>query len=78
VGGYQIEYHGDKSTRTAGLITAKIFINSLISTKGARFLVVDIKKLLSQHSPHKVQIYKINLSSLPQEIIDEFVTAAST
>jgi hypothetical protein len=43
VGGDQIEYPGDKSTRTAGLITAKIIINSVISTKGARFLVVDIK-----------------------------------
>jgi hypothetical protein len=43
VGGNQIEYPGDKSTRTAGLTTAKILIKSVISTKGARFLVVDIK-----------------------------------
>jgi hypothetical protein len=45
VGGDQIEYPGDKSTRTAGLTTAKILINSVISTKGAIFLVVDIKKI---------------------------------
>jgi hypothetical protein len=32
VGGDQIEYPGDKSTRTAGLTTAKILINSVIST----------------------------------------------
>jgi hypothetical protein len=43
VGGDQIEYPGDKSTRTAGLTTAKILINSVISTPGAKFLVVDIK-----------------------------------
>jgi hypothetical protein len=42
VGGYQIEYPGDKSTRTAGLTTAKILINSVISTLGAKFLVIDI------------------------------------
>jgi hypothetical protein len=42
VGGDQIEYPGDKSTRTAGLITAKILINSVISTLGAKFLVIDI------------------------------------
>jgi hypothetical protein len=30
VGGDQIEYPGDKSTRTAGLTTAKIIINSVI------------------------------------------------
>jgi hypothetical protein len=32
----------DKSTRTAGLTTAKILINSVISTFGAKFLVIDI------------------------------------
>jgi hypothetical protein len=42
VGGDQIEYPGDKSTRTAGLTTAKILINSVISTLGAKFLVIDI------------------------------------
>jgi hypothetical protein len=42
VGGDQIEYHGYKSTRTAGLTTAKILINSVISTPGAKFLVIDI------------------------------------
>jgi hypothetical protein len=43
VGGDQIEYPGDKYTRTAGLTTSKILIISLISTKGAILLVVDIK-----------------------------------
>jgi hypothetical protein len=43
VGGDQIEYPGDKSTRTEGLTTAKILINSIISTLGAKFLVIDIK-----------------------------------
>jgi hypothetical protein len=43
VGGDQIDYPGDKSTRTAGLTTAKNLINSVISTLGAKFLVIDIK-----------------------------------
>jgi hypothetical protein len=42
VGGDRIEYPGDKSTRTAGLTTAKILINGVISTLGAKFLVIDI------------------------------------
>jgi hypothetical protein len=42
VGGDQIEYPGDKSTRTAGLTTTKNLINSVISTLGAKFLVIDI------------------------------------
>jgi hypothetical protein len=44
VGGDQIEYPGDKTTRKMGLTTAKIHINSIISTKGAILLVIDIKK----------------------------------
>jgi hypothetical protein len=47
VGGNQIEYPGDKSTRTAGLTTAKILINSVISTPSAKFLVIDIKFYLN-------------------------------
>jgi hypothetical protein len=42
VGGDAIDYPGDKSTRTAGLTTATILINSVISTLGAKFLVIDI------------------------------------
>jgi hypothetical protein len=42
VGGDQIEYSGDKSTQTASLTTAKILINSVISTPKAKFLVIDI------------------------------------
>jgi hypothetical protein len=43
VGGDHIEYPGDKSIRTAGLTTAKILLNSVISTTGAEFMVIDIK-----------------------------------
>jgi hypothetical protein len=43
VGGDLIEYPGDKSTRTAGLTTTKILINSAISNLGAKFLVIDSK-----------------------------------
>jgi hypothetical protein len=42
LGGDQIEYPSEKCTQTAGLTGAKILINSIISTKGARFLVIHI------------------------------------
>jgi hypothetical protein len=71
-GKYQIEYHGDKSTRTAGLTTTKILINSVISTKGARFLVVHIKNFYLNTPLGRFEYMVINPSSLPQEIIGEF------
>jgi hypothetical protein len=71
VGGDKFEYPGEKSTHTAGLTTAKILINSVISTKGANFLVIEIKNLYLNNPLGRFKYMVINLSSLPQEIIDE-------
>jgi hypothetical protein len=72
VGGDQIEYTGDKSTRTAGLTTAKILINSAISTLGAKFLVVDINNFYLNTPLGRFEYMVINLSSLPQEKIEKY------
>jgi hypothetical protein len=72
VGGDQIEYPGDKSTRTAGLTTAKILINSVISTPGAKLLVIDINTFYLNTPPlGRFEYMVINLSSLPQETINK-------
>ncbi len=42
VGGNQIDYPCNKSTPTADLTTAKLLINSTISTPGAKFLGIDL------------------------------------
>jgi hypothetical protein len=72
VGGDQIEYPGDKSTRTAGLTTAKILISSVISTLGAKFLVIDIKNFYLNTPLGRFEYMVINLSSLPQETIEKY------
>jgi hypothetical protein len=72
VGGDQIEYPGDKSTQTAGLTTAKILINSIISTPGAKFLVIDITKNYLNTPVGRFEYMVINLSSLPQETIEKY------
>jgi hypothetical protein len=72
VGGDQIEYPGDKSTRTAGLTTAKILLNSVISTTGAQFMVIDIKNFYLNTPLGQFEYMVINLSSLPQETIDKY------
>jgi hypothetical protein len=70
VGGNQLEYPGDKSTRTAGLTTVKILINSVISTLRAKFLVIDIKNFYLNTPRFEYMV--INLFSLPQETIDKY------
>jgi hypothetical protein len=72
VGGDQIEYPGEKSTRTASLTTAKILINSVISTLGAKFIVIDIKDFYLNTPLGRFEYMVINLSSLPQETIDKY------
>jgi hypothetical protein len=42
VGGNRIDYPDNKSTPTADPTTAKLLINSIISTPGAKFLGIDL------------------------------------
>jgi hypothetical protein len=72
IGGDQIEYPGDKSTRTAGLTTTKILINSVISTLGAKFLVIDINNFYLNTPLGRFEYMVINVASLPQEMIKKY------
>jgi hypothetical protein len=72
IGGDHIEYPGDKSTRTTGLTTAKILINSVISTFGAKFLVIDINNFYLNTPLGRFEYMVINLSSLSHETIDKY------
>jgi hypothetical protein len=72
VGGYHIEYPGDKSTRTAGLTTAKILINSVLSTTDAQFMVIDINNFYLNTPLERFEYMVINLASLPQETIEKY------
>jgi hypothetical protein len=43
-GGNLIQYNGDVSTRTADLTTSKLLWNSVLSTRDAKYMCLDIKK----------------------------------
>jgi hypothetical protein len=72
VGGDQFEYPGDKSTTTAGLTRAKVLINSVISTQGAKFLVIDINTFYLNTPFERYEYMVINLDPLPQETIEKY------
>ncbi len=44
-GGYRVNYSGNAGTPTADMTLFKILLNSIISTKGARCVMVDINSL---------------------------------
>jgi hypothetical protein len=54
------------------LTTAKILINSVISTLGAKFLVIDINNFYLNTPLGIFEYMVINLSSLPQETIEKY------
>jgi hypothetical protein len=54
------------------LTTAKIIINSVISTLGAKFLVIDINMFYLNTPLRQFEYMVINLSSLPQETVDKY------
>ena len=44
VGGDQIDYPGELATPTADMLVSKLLFNSVIFTKGAKFMTIDISK----------------------------------
>ncbi len=42
IGGDRINYSGKVATLTAEMLAAKMLFNSVISTKGAQFMTMDI------------------------------------
>jgi hypothetical protein len=51
VGIGRLDYSGDVATSTADITTFKILVNINLSTEDAAMMTMDIKKLLSRHSP---------------------------
>jgi hypothetical protein len=72
VGGDLINYPYDVSTDTSDLTTAKLVINSTISTPDARHMLIDVK---NYYLGTPLDIYKymrLAIAMLPQEIVDQY------
>eukprot|EP00804_Cyclotella_cryptica_P019220 CCRYP_006117-RA/>CCRYP_006117-RA protein AED:0.10 eAED:0.09 QI:0/0/0/1/0/0/4/0/1232 len=69
VGGNRITYPGDCGTPTADMLTTKILLNSVISTKGARFMTIDIKDFYLNTPMVRPEYMRLKLSDIPDHII---------
>jgi hypothetical protein len=63
LGGTQIEYAGDVSTKTADLTTVKVFFNSIISTPNARFMTADLKDFYLETPMEEFEYMRIPVST---------------
>jgi hypothetical protein len=72
VGGNLIDYPGDVSTPTANITTAKLIINSTLSTKGAKYMCGDIKNFYLGTPMARYEYMRIPIAIIPDEIIEEY------
>ena len=72
VGGDKINYPGAVATPTAEILEAKILFNSVISTKDAKFMTIDIYNLYLNSPVPCPEFIKIKINNIPKEIINEY------
>eukprot|EP00804_Cyclotella_cryptica_P014825 CCRYP_015027-RA/>CCRYP_015027-RA protein AED:0.12 eAED:0.12 QI:0/0/0/1/0.2/0.16/6/0/1256 len=68
LGGNLINYPDDVGTPTADLLLIKIFLNSVISTPGAKFANADISNFYLMTPLKRPEFAKVRLSDIPAEI----------
>ena len=72
VDGNRINYLGDVGTPTADMLTVKLLLNSVISTKGARFMTIDIKDFYLNTPMPRYEYMRLKMADLPQDFINEY------
>jgi hypothetical protein len=73
VGGNLIQSDGDVSTRSADLTTSKCLWNSGISTPGAKYMCLDVKKNYLGTPMDQFEYLRIPIKLIPLEIISQYV-----
>ena len=63
-----MNYNGDCGTPTADLLTVKLFLNSTISTLGARFMTLDIKYFYLMTPMERYEYMRLKLANLPEDV----------
>ena len=64
------QYEGELTTRTSDLTTSKCLWNSVISTKGAKYMCADASNFYLATPLEKYQYMKIPVNLIPQEFIN--------
>ena len=72
VGGNLLNVPGDLSTKTVYLTTSKTLLDSVLSTKYARFTCIDIKNMYLQTPMTYYEYMRIPRHLVPREFIGEY------
>ncbi len=72
IGGDRVHYPGDAGTPTADMTLFKILLNSIISTKGARYVMIDIKDFYLNTPMQQYKYMKLKMMDIPEDIKREY------
>ena len=67
-----INYPGELTTRTADLTTSKLLWNSVISTKDARFMSIDIRNFYLGTAMNRFEYTKMPIKLFPPHILEQY------
>jgi hypothetical protein len=71
-GGDRVNYPGNAGTPTADMTLFKILMNSIISTKGSRCVMVDIKDFYLCTPMKRFKYMRLKTTDIPEEIMTEY------
>jgi hypothetical protein len=72
VGGNLLHYPGDCSTPTVDMITVKLHLNSVISTKNTRYCTIDLKDFYLNTLMDRLQYMRMKISNLPPNFVKAY------
>ena len=67
----QINYPGKVGTPTADMLLVKCLLNSVVSTKGTKFMSIDSSKFYLNTPLPQYKYMKLKLTDILQEVIDK-------
>ena len=71
-GGNWINYPGDAGTPTADLLTIDLLANSIVSTKNAKMVTMDLKDFYLNTPMELPEYIRIKMSYIPEDVIQHY------
>ena len=72
VRGDRINYPGEVATPTADMLVSKLLFNSVVLTRDAKFMTMDISNFYLMTPLKRPEYIRINIKDIPEEIIFEY------
>ena len=71
-GGSNLEAPMDCGTPTADLLTVKLLLNSVVSTRGAKFMCIDIKDFYLNTPLPRPEYLRMKIDTFPEDVIQQY------